>query len=370
MAIKMAVKTAGNNRSRVSAETPKLAAALCVAVVLAGAAQAQNTTSRDAETNKQQSGTRTPHYNNSNNNTTGNRGNRPGLFVPGAMPHGNIGPIPINVGAIPVYGPQFRPNNIPLNTPNTTTYPGQVIYPGGGGYYHYPPQYPPTSQTTIIINNNSPYGSTTTYSASPGYNVAPVQTTITVFNGYSSVFTSGQTVYSPYGSLYGCRPYISTRYIVTEAYPWINGRDVERVSPWSDNDPYMAQNATRAQGLRAALNNLTRYWENEDIRGLRQHTSPDLSVAVFQGEKFSYSLKARDFVALSADALDQVNTTSFRFFDVRERSDGMVNAYATHRYRVRGTSESKTATVRCTLVYVDGGWFLNAVSFSPGSFKG
>jgi hypothetical protein len=68
---------------------------------------------------------------------------------------------------------------------------------------------------------------------------------------------------------------------------------------------------------------------------------------------------------MAADALDRVTTQSFRFRDVRDRSDGLVNAYATHTYRVRGEGGgTRVAEVRYTLVYVDGDWYVSALSHS------
>jgi hypothetical protein len=343
--------------------TALMAATAVVAATLlgAGAANAQTTSgsARDKEDKRQN--TRTPQAPQT----------RPtiGMF-PGAMPNTGVGPIHTGAGAIPMNGqqqPVVITNPGYTWTPNNPNCPPPVY---GGGYY-----YP--GQTTVIINNPTPYGGvSTTYTPNigTGYGnyAVPTQVTttaITLFNGYATTWVNGQTVYAPYGSLYGCQPFLSNRYVVVAPYAYVNGQDLNVVRPWVDNDPYVTANGARAQGLRVALNDLTRYWEDDDVRGLRTHTSPDLSVAVFQNEKFAYSLRSRDFLDMSSDALDRINTTAFRFNDVRERNDGLVNAYATHRYRVRGTTEQKTATVRCTMVYLGGAWYLSAVSFSPGSLK-
>jgi hypothetical protein len=139
------------------------------------------------------------------------------------------------------------------------------------------------------------------------------------------------------------------------------------ISPWSANDPYVIANANRGQALGVALRDLIRYWEQDNAAGLRRRVQPDVPVAVFDGDRLVYSLRRGDFLALAADASDQIQTTSFRFTDVRERSDGLVNAYAVHTYRSRSDGTVHTARVRYTLVYLDGDWYLSATSITPGT---
>ena len=71
--------------------------------------------------------------------------------------------------------------------------------------------------------------------------------------------------------------------------------------------------------------------------------------------------------------MDRITTISFRWNAVRDRTDGLVNAYATHVFRVRNSGNKnadkqgalQTATVRYTLVYVDGDWYVSAISHAP-----
>lgn len=379
-----------------SAITGTAASAFLLLGVTAGVAAQTNTgtpTPRTSEEERQRNNPpRTP------------PGVRPGAIPMGSRP----GAVPMfsQPGALPMYA---QPGAIPMGVPQNGQQP--VLSGAGWSFTPYnnqngqncPPQtgyyQPPYGYTTVIINTAAPQvpGSmmptirpsmTVTSTATPGYTVVEsgssaygggyvrssttstqYTTSVTVFPGYSGVYQAGQTVVSPYGSLYGCQPYIQNQFVQTNPYPWIGGREAGSVRVWEEGDRYVADDPARGRSLRTALNDLTRYWENEDVRGLRRRLSPDLTVAVFQGERFAYSLKSRDFTALSADALDRVQTVAFRFNDVKERNDGLVNAYATHHYRLRGDDAVKVATVRCTLVYVDGEWFLSAVSFSPGSLQ-
>lgn len=186
---------------------------------------------------------------------------------------------------------------------------------------------------------------------------------VTVFEGYCSAYAPGQAFISPF-YVYSCPPFIGARYVVSTPYLYSSGRELGVFSPFVDTDRYGANDGYRVRALRAALNDLTRFWEENDTRALRRHVSPDFAVAVFQEERHQYSLRRGDFLNLSADALDRITTLSLRFDTVRDRTDGLVNAYATHVYRVRGDQTPRVAALRYTLVYVDGDWYVSAVSLA------
>jgi hypothetical protein len=252
-------------------------------------------------------------------------------------------------------------------------------------WYYYPGYYGGGGGQTVVVTSPSPYGypypyqgTTITTPGSVGVQSSTVQstvtlsggTTISVFSGYAPVYVAGQTFPSPFGSLYGCPPYIRSEYVRTSPYPYARGNETQPVHVWSDEDSFVSDDARRAAGLRTALNDLTRFWENGDSSALRRHVDSDLSVAVFRGGRFLYSLERADLLALCEDARVRVSTVAFRFTDIRKRDDGLVNAYARHTYRLPGESAVSTpqaATVRCSLVYVGGGWRLSAVSFASNN---
>lgn len=186
----------------------------------------------------------------------------------------------------------------------------------------------------------------------------------TLYHGYTTTYLPGQSWVSPYYQ-YNCPPYIGSSYVLTRPYAYAYGRELGSFRPYADNDRYYSADTYRGRTLRAALNDLTLFWEENDARALRRRVSPDFAVAVFQDERYSYSLRQRDFLGLSSDALDRVTTLSFRFDSVRDRSDGLINAYGTHVFRLRGDSTPRQATVRYTLVYVDGDWYVSALSMAP-----
>ncbi len=271
---------------------------------------------------------------------------------------GGIAPLP----SVTLLPPRFQAGGIaqsalPRGLPRRTgRRGGATVYQGGNVYYYdygygyydnYSSSYyvPPVTGVSIVL---------------PGGGAAYV------FNGYSTTYYPGTTFYSPYW-YYRSPTFIQRSFLLTAPYPFLYGRELSdaRSYGWGDEDRYFSTETARTKGLRAALNDVARFWEENDARALRRRVSPDFAVGVFQDENYAYSLKRADFLALSSDALDRMTTVSFRFDTVRDRTDGLVNAYATHVFRVRGEPETRTATVRYTLVYVDGDWFVSAISHTP-----
>ena len=125
----------------------------------------------------------------------------------------------------------------------------------------------------------------------------------------------------------------------------------------------------KAELLREALTDVQNFWLHDDPRALRRRIASGGMVAVFQSEKFAYSLKRTDFLALATDTLDKTQTRTFEFKRVVARNDGLVNAYAAHTFRVpKSVDQSmRRATVRATLSWDGSQWLLSAVSFSPDS---
>ena len=281
-------------------------------------------------------------------------------------PGGIITVLPPKPSTSTTYRPSL-PGSLPRRTGSKAGdydnggYHSHTYYPGGfyGGYQGGLDRYPygvPSASTTIIVPGN---GDTF------------------VFGAYhnSTTYAPGVTVYSPYW-YYNCPTFLRHNYVITAPYLYRSGRETYPFRPYDDEDRYFNNDVTRGRGLRAALNDLARFWEENDTRALRRRVSPDFAVGVFENEvdqdgkvreRYTYALKRGDFLALSADALERVSTLSFRFNSVRDRTDGLVNAYATHVFRVVGEQTPRTATVRYTLVYVDGDWYVSAIAHVPAA---
>ena len=227
-------------------------------------------------------------------------------------------------------------------------------------------------------------------------------TTVTLFNGYAPVYSTGQTVLSPYGAFYGSPAYIGAGYVIDTPYPYASSREIAALSGitivggtntvYVQNAPQIAPQTPsgannsdgagdandpnaitgqKADRLRDALADMQAFWVRDDVRALRRHLSANGTIAVFQNEKFAYSLKRADFLSVSTDTLNRVQTQGLDFRRVTVRSDGMVNAYAAHTYRVVESVNQtpQKATMRVTLAWDGNNWLLSAISLSPGSRK-
>ena len=218
--------------------------------------------------------------------------------------------------------------------------------------------------------------------------------TTTLFNGYAPVYSTGQTVLSPFGAAYGSPAYVSADYLVETPYPYLRGRETAVVSgvapltafvgqtrplypakPEAGGESASSSEATitgeKAELLRQALTDMQNFWLHDDPRALRRRTASGDTIAVYQNEKFAYSVKRNDFLALATDTLDKIQTRSLQFKRVAVRDDGLVNAYAAHTFRVPASVDQsvRTATVRVSFAWSGDDWFVSAVSFSPGSLK-
>jgi hypothetical protein len=264
-----------------------------------------------------------------------------------------------------------RPDNRRYNRRDDTYYHN---YPYGYGYsYGYNPYgYTPYGYRPC---GHSVYTECGCYRVAPSGGVTvivPAYNDTFVFGGYATTYAPGVSVYSPYW-YYNSPTFIRRESVIIAPYAYESGREQNNIRPWRDDDRFFGSDTARGNSLRAAMNDLSRFWEENDLRALRRRVNEDLAVGVFEDEKYAYSLKRPDFVALSNDAIDRITTISFRWNAVRDRTDGLVNAYATHVFRVRNGSDKKaaadgatqTATVRYTLVYVDGDWYVSAISHAP-----
>ncbi len=215
-----------------------------------------------------------------------------------------------------------------------------------------PPVYCPPAAPVVVV---APGAYTGAYTGIGGAR------NVLIFPGYQSSLAAGYTVVSPFGPFYHCPAYIERKYVVTTPWAYLSGREVVPMNPWTDADSYVAADATRAGELRAALNDLTRFWENGDIHSLHRHLSDGEEIGVFHNGRYVYSLPRAEFSLLAADVLGGIETLAFRFTEVYRRDDGLLTAAARHQYRVRETGEMRSVPVRCTLRYRSGAWVLTGI---------
>jgi len=95
------------------------------------------------------------------------------------------------------------------------------------------------------------------------------------------------------------------------------------------------RNAYPADSYQAAFADIARGWSDSDIKLIRRHTrDTDTRLSVFLNKKYSYSIASGDFLQITRDALDRLNTVSFDFTRLRKAKNGDVTAFGKHIYRV------------------------------------
>ena len=99
------------------------------------------------------------------------------------------------------------------------------------------------------------------------------------------------------------------------------------------------RNSYSADSYQAAFADIARGWSDGDIKLIRRHTrDADTRLSVFLNKKYSYSIASGDFLQITRDALDRLNTVSFDFTRLRKAKNGDVTAFGRHVYRVSDTS--------------------------------
>ena len=83
--------------------------------------------------------------------------------------------------------------------------------------------------------------------------------------------------------------------------------------------------------LEEALNDIEATWWERNPEFLMWHIDPVRSVDIYYKGKYSHSLSPREIYKLTAEALDRIETTEFRFTSV-DRDGPQVRAVATHEF--------------------------------------
>jgi hypothetical protein len=98
----------------------------------------------------------------------------------------------------------------------------------------------------------------------------------------------------------------------------------------------------------AAFADIERAWTDGDAGLIRKHLrDPDTKISVLMKRKYSYSIASDDFADITRDAIERLDTISFKFTRLRKADDGDVTAYGVHVYRAAksdDTSDDESTT--------------------------
>ena len=231
-------------------------------------------------------------------------------------------------------GPQYLPRQNYQNNYvyNTVINPSPVIVGAPsllGGYYY-------GNYCDNYVQNYTYPSIYSSYYGFPRYLYNP--TVIVVSQPYCPVYT---TSYLPfYPPLYPVTYNENNYYFTNEE----RTRDIEAGGERAKD---ALRNSYPAGSYQAAFADIARAWTDGDVKLLRRHTrDADTRLSVFLKKKYSYSIASGDFLQITRDALDRLNTVSFDFTRLRKAKNGDVTAFGKHVYRVadsaNNTGESDT----------------------------
>jgi len=178
------------------------------------------------------------------------------------------------------------------------------------------------------------------------------------FYGYWS-FTSypNYTCRSVY-FYYDVFPYIEmTRVIIEQAEPEI----VYVEQPvYSDGAQYDAD--SRFAGLDDALADIRSAWIAERFDLIQRHVLAGRRIQVFLDGNYDYTISSDDYLSMTRDALEDMETVSFIWDKVREREDGQITAFGSHTYRANGAEH--TVYISYTVMRVENKYYVTEVGSS------
>ena len=234
------------------------------------------------------------------------------------------GPVRITTPQGPQYFPRHHDNYENNYVYNTVINPSPVIIGAPsllGGYYY-------GNYCDNYVENYTYPSVYSSYFGFPRYLYNP--TVIVVTQPYCPVYT---TSYLPfYPPLYPVTYNENNYYFSNEE----RTRDFEA---GGDRAKEAIRNSYSADSYQAAFADIARGWSDGDIKLIRRHTrDSDTRLSIFLNKKYSYSIASGDFLQITRDALDRLNTVSFDFTRLRKAKNGDVTAFGKHVYRVSDTS--------------------------------
>jgi len=179
------------------------------------------------------------------------------------------------------------------------------------------------------------------YSGFPTYIYSPASVVV-LSDPYSPVYVTGyQPFYTP-----------SYPVVYNENIYYVGSR--ERAQEITGDDDTARKAALRTAypdgSYQAAFGDIERAWLDGNVNGLQKHLrGGDVKLSVFFKGKYSYSIATTDYVQITRDAFDKINTVSFKFDRLRKAKNGDVTAYGTHVYR--GTSGSEEGNADGTVPF-------------------
>jgi len=264
------------------------------------------------------------------------------------------------------YGNTTQPN-LPVRptkpTPPTRTFvpspPATVvpvnITPPSRPERHHRHEPPPYYSTVTIVDGGTPtliggyyYPN---YCEDPnGPNVYPsIYSIYGGFPGYIYSPNPGVTVVSdPYYPNYatGYSPFSTPTYQVTynqNNYYTATPQAAEAIQDGGNQAERAIKSAYAEDTYQAAFADIEQAWISGNLGLIRKHLrDADTKISVLINRKYAYSISSDDFSQITRDAMQKLDTVSFKFTRLRKAKNGDITAYGIHTY-VPGTQSDDKA---------------------------
>lgn len=193
------------------------------------------------------------------------------------------------------------------------------------------------------------------------------------FPYYRQTYIPGRTFYSPFSFFFGiCVPVIDisvcdvlpppVQFIDYTAYDGDRCVGYQSTSDYNMiNDPDLDQ---KEPGLNNALDELTETFQGGNIDGIVSLINPNLNVAIFMHNQYRYSLHANDYIDMTRDLIQSVQTVSFSLDYLHQRSPTVFTVSGEHVYQDQN-GNSRTVYMSFVLQDIGGLWTLTQVGTSP-----
>ncbi len=249
----------------------------------------------------------------------------------------------------------YRPHNPTTSVPSNRFNDDRNRRPNLG----YRPTLPKTTKYVIGYRPAAPYVPPTyrppTYRTGFYYYPLSYYDRPCYFAYWAPVYSPGFSYRSVYFS-FGLFPYLRVTRISALSYTSVN---YVTTPIYVDNVYYRD---SRYNYLDDTLADIRSGWISGRYDLVERHIRSDRMIAVLLDGQYDYSVSADDYLAMTRDALGDIDTTGFVWNKVRERADGTLTAFGEHSFRSSGTI--RTVYVTYTLQRVGNSYYITEVGSS------
>jgi hypothetical protein len=175
------------------------------------------------------------------------------------------------------------------------------------------------------------------------------------FAYWAPIYAPGFSYRSVYFS-FGLFPYVTVTRISSLSYTRVN---YVSTPIYIDGTYY---HNSRYDRVDDTLSDIRSAWISGRYDLIERHVRADRSIAVLLDGQYDYSIVGDDYLAMTRDALGDLETTGFVWNKVRERADGTLTAFGEHSFW--SADNVRTVYVSYTFQKVGSSYYITEVGSS------